>query len=132
MEFTQENGRPVLWVGGTEGVLRLDYDTLSTVQRPTTPFIRLDMLNAGQVAEASGLSFSFQHHRLNFKVFTGEYTRSKDWLLQSRLGNGEWSTPGTRRAFEFSNLSEGDYRSEERRVGKECIPPCRSRWSPYH
>ena len=20
----------------------------------------------------------------------------------------------------------------ERRVGKECIPPCRSRWSPYH
>ena len=23
-------------------------------------------------------------------------------------------------------------RSEERRVGKECIPPCRSRWSPYH
>ena len=23
-------------------------------------------------------------------------------------------------------------RSEERRVGKECIPPCRSRWSPDH
>ena len=23
-------------------------------------------------------------------------------------------------------------RSEERRVGKKCIPPCRSRWSPYH
>ena len=23
-------------------------------------------------------------------------------------------------------------RSEEHRVGKECIPPCRSRWSPYH
>src|SRR2546422_6160774 len=27
-----------------------------------------------------------------------------------------------------SALSECDYRSEERRVGKEC----RSRWSPYH
>src|SRR3546814_18862130 len=23
-------------------------------------------------------------------------------------------------------------RSEERRVGKECISTCRSRWSPYH
>ena len=23
-------------------------------------------------------------------------------------------------------------RSEERRVGKECRMPCRSRWSPYH
>src|SRR3546814_18564279 len=27
------------------------------------------------------------------------------------------------------NLSS---RSEERRVGKECVSKCRSRWSPYH
>src|SRR3546814_1267507 len=26
----------------------------------------------------------------------------------------------------------GDLRSEERRVGKECVSTCRSRWSPYH
>ena len=26
----------------------------------------------------------------------------------------------------------GGVRSEERRVGKECRPLCRSRWSPYH
>src|SRR3546814_20483247 len=25
-----------------------------------------------------------------------------------------------------------DPRSEERRVGKECVSTCRSRWSPYH
>src|SRR3546814_13150101 len=25
-----------------------------------------------------------------------------------------------------------DTRSEERRVGKECVSTCRSRWSPYH
>ena len=25
-----------------------------------------------------------------------------------------------------------DSRSEERRVGKECLRLCRSRWSPYH
>ena len=25
-----------------------------------------------------------------------------------------------------------DGRSEERRVGKECVSLCRSRWSPYH
>src|SRR3546814_12370552 len=24
------------------------------------------------------------------------------------------------------------YRSEARRVGKECVSTCRSRWSPYH
>ena len=30
--------------------------------------------------------------------------------------------------------SKGAYstRSEERRVGKECLRLCRSRWSPYH
>src|SRR3546814_5538576 len=26
----------------------------------------------------------------------------------------------------------GHKRSEERRVGKECVSTCRSRWSPYH
>src|SRR3546814_9499530 len=26
----------------------------------------------------------------------------------------------------------GPARSEERRVGKECVSTCRSRWSPYH
>src|SRR3546814_17441237 len=25
-----------------------------------------------------------------------------------------------------------EFRSEERRVGKECVSTCRSRWSPYH
>src|SRR3546814_15068810 len=28
--------------------------------------------------------------------------------------------------------SAGEARSEERRVGKECVSTCRSRWSPYH
>src|SRR3546814_15688623 len=29
-------------------------------------------------------------------------------------------------------LSSATSRSEERRVGKECVSTCRSRWSPYH
>ena len=29
-------------------------------------------------------------------------------------------------------MPERSERSEERRVGKECIAWCRSRWSPYH
>src|SRR3546814_1371564 len=27
---------------------------------------------------------------------------------------------------------DASVRSEERRVGKECVSRCRSRWSPYH
>src|SRR3546814_7292979 len=30
------------------------------------------------------------------------------------------------------NTEPRDMRSEERRVGKECVSTCRSRWSPYH
>src|SRR3546814_16714341 len=29
-------------------------------------------------------------------------------------------------------LTGSPQRSEERRVGKECVSTCRSRWSPYH
>src|SRR3546814_15335031 len=31
-----------------------------------------------------------------------------------------------------SDLNKAGIRSEERRVGKECVSTCRSRWSPYH
>src|SRR3546814_19369035 len=31
-----------------------------------------------------------------------------------------------------SNKGFYTVRSEERRVGKECVSTCRSRWSPYH
>src|SRR3546814_11821555 len=31
----------------------------------------------------------------------------------------------------FDNAFAGS-RSEERRVGKECVSTCRSRWSPFH
>src|SRR3546814_12694739 len=33
---------------------------------------------------------------------------------------------------EASQAIQKLYRSEERRVGKECVSTCRSRWSPYH
>src|SRR3546814_12058632 len=29
-------------------------------------------------------------------------------------------------------FADGGARSEARRVGKECVSTCRSRWSPYH
>src|SRR3546814_9655482 len=34
--------------------------------------------------------------------------------------------------YVFDHGSTLRSRSEERRVGKECVSTCRSRWSPYH
>src|SRR3546814_1277815 len=35
-------------------------------------------------------------------------------------------------AFAARGRRQQPFRSEERRVGKECVSTCRSRWSPYH
>ena len=65
-----------------------------------------------------------------------------------RLGEVERSPEGREERMEGIREMGGDYgggregmrdwhsaqeeRSEERRVGKECLRLCRSRWSPYH
>src|SRR3546814_14870768 len=36
------------------------------------------------------------------------------------------------RKFRVRVIQKFRTRSEERRVGKECVSTCRSRWSPYH
>src|SRR3546814_11361409 len=53
--------------------------------------------------------------------------------LQLQLVVGE--TVGDRRQRRACVVVAVDMRgerSEERRVGKECVSTCRSRWSPYH
>src|SRR3546814_5945900 len=42
-----------------------------------------------------------------------------------------WAQPGGYGGGYLGNVEEWT-RSEERRVGKECVSTCRSRWSPYH
>src|SRR3546814_6974969 len=39
---------------------------------------------------------------------------------------------GTRNTCKSAVFGILNCRSEERRVGKECVSTCRSRWSPYH
>src|SRR3546814_18262225 len=48
-----------------------------------------------------------------------------------RLAAGRGAEVEHRPAFAGAQQSCGQ-RSEERRVGKECVSTCRSRWSPYH
>jgi hypothetical protein len=39
---------------------------------------------------------------------------------------------GIAQGIKWEGTAQGMKRSEERRVGKECLLGCRSRWSPYH
>ena len=69
----------------------------------------------------------------NMKQWTGGYPNEE--LVKKDIENGnsyvcldeEQNIVGT-----FTFIQGNDPRSEERRVGKECSEPCRSRWSPYH
>src|SRR3546814_5753028 len=77
-----------------------------------------------------------------FKQKTAYEMRISDWSsdvcssdLSCRLEM--YSSPVIGRVAKFfvrlaSQSAAGLTRSEERRVGKECVSTCRSRWSPYH
>ena len=51
-------------------------------------------------------------------------------LSQERFADLLGTTFATVNRWENGRTVPG--RSEERRVGKECLRLCRSRWSPYH
>src|SRR3546814_6037374 len=85
-----------------------------------------------------------------FKQKTAYELRISDWssdVCSSDLfGDPTFNAKGNRmpNAPKFSGNFGFEYRlpvdggnvrlsrSEERRVGKECVSTCRSRWSPYH
>src|SRR3546814_15921670 len=41
-------------------------------------------------------------------------------------------SPLLRMRAAYTATAIAEHRSEERRVGQECVRPCRSRWLPYH
>src|SRR3546814_3370899 len=66
------------------------------------------------------------HHPGHAFAMAGERARDEFELRMPRLaGVGEVAAARHRRGDALE-------RSEERRVGKECVSTCRSRWSPYH
>src|SRR3546814_6419343 len=55
-----------------------------------------------------------------------------DVLQSSRSTPALTGGPSNARPVRVQRVVRRHDRSEERRVGKECVSTCRSRWSPYH
>ena len=80
--------------------------------------------------------------RVTFSTPDGDVTAVNDLNFSLRAGEtlgivGESGSGKSQTAFALMGLLAangriGGSRSEERRVGKECVSTCRSRWSPYH
>src|SRR3546814_1610630 len=87
--------------------------------------------------------FCFVFFFFFFKQKTAYEMRISDWssdVCSSDLAgaadhlHGDGAFAGDGRAGEPARNPQDTarIRSEERRVGKECVSTCRSRWSPYH
>src|SRR3546814_14962644 len=64
--------------------------------------------------------------------FDHDVKLEKFFKKHAQKGIISWSLEGAHYGS-FSGPYNADMRrSEERRVGKECVSTCRSRWSPYH
>src|SRR3546814_17563440 len=72
----------------------------------------------------------FRSDRTEIRFRNGADARAFEYgALFHRL---QESSEGVRRHIRCPGPRASADRSEERRVGKECVSTCRSRWSPYH
>src|SRR3546814_14078033 len=107
--------------------------------------IPVGTLNIGGAVTTRGgvtwIGATEDHYLRAFETATGRL------LWQARLPAGAQATPTVYRSERSGRqfivvaagghdaffAARGNYlRSEARRVGKECVSTCRSRWSPYH
>ena len=68
-------------------------------------------------------------------ILTLEFDDGDKYVINSHRAARQIWMAANRNAWHFDWLPERSAwiaRSEERRVGKECLSVCRSRWSPYH
>src|SRR3546814_1900676 len=75
--------------------------------------------------------FSSRRRHTRCALVTGVQTCGSSDLWRKRTAITE-ATARSGQALSVHATSPAATRSEERRVGKECVSTCRSRWSPYH
>src|SRR3546814_1596356 len=66
------------------------------------------------------------------EVLATLYERFGARLLEQNVRTFLQARGNVNQGIRATILNEPGMRSEERRVGKECVSTCRSRWSPYH
>src|SRR3546814_9846813 len=106
-------------------------------------FCRIDYYKYSDMNSCSltgDVAVCFEFFSFFFKQKTAYEMRISDWssdvcssdLLRHRDRPDKLAPSHRRQPALFLLLRPVGERSEERRVGKECVSTCRSRWSPYH
>src|SRR3546814_12319272 len=99
-----------IWSGAISfGLVNIPIKLYAAVSRKSVHFNQLDSRTGS---------------RIKYKKVSaadGDEVPSEAIVKGYELSSGEYVTVGA-----------DELRSEGRRVGKECVSTCRSRWSPYH
>src|SRR3546814_12575545 len=100
----------------------------------STPFVQTAIANQVNLVNTAGLTLNFWDGAGGPK-FDGA-VNGGDGVWQNSTGNDNWAdidgiVNATYADGAFAIFSAAP-RSEERRVGQECVSTCRSRWSTYH
>src|SRR3546814_1569869 len=105
-------------------------------------------MHAGYVDDVEGVDNNFDSFFFFFKQKTAYEMRISDWssdvcssdlqkkfldvVVELLLADDDVAQRLQALLPTWSLPEDPKERSEERRVGKECVSTCRSRWSPYH
>ena len=137
--------------GRFQGTQDIPLNDLGRTQAVTSGGILADLI-ARHGHEASALPFvasPLGRARMTMELVRGALQLPHhDYALDDRLREiafGQWegltlpemerhdaATFASRMSDKWGVAAPSGERSEERRVGKECVTTCRSRWSPYH
>src|SRR3546814_14692272 len=91
------------------------------------------MKSTGEEAVAVAAALALDNADMCFPTYRQQgLLIARDWPLTDMM-NQVYSNSGDRlKGRQMPVFYSSRERSEERRVGKECVSTCRSRWSPYH
>jgi signal transduction histidine kinase/CheY-like chemotaxis protein/streptogramin lyase/HPt (histidine-containing phosphotransfer) domain-containing protein len=95
------DSRGVVWLGGTEGLLRLDPDQLEAVGTPHAPLVRASVAADAKIpATRNSVSFDFS---------ALEFGRRESVRYQTLLSGGEWLAPTNSNHLDLPGLQYGKY-----------------------
>lgn len=115
----REGEADTLWLGGTEGALRLRPGELAPARAPEPPRLRVRTAEPAAFAGPAGVVLPYAAQRLTIRAWPWEIDHRETRWLETRLAgraDAAWSAPTAAGEFPFGNLLEGDYEFEARVV----------------
>jgi signal transduction histidine kinase/CheY-like chemotaxis protein/HPt (histidine-containing phosphotransfer) domain-containing protein len=116
------DSRGIVWLGGTEGLLRLDPARTATVTTPRAPWVRASV--------ASGARIPATKNSVSFDFSAVEYARRESVRFQTQLSGGvnEWSAPSNTPHLDLAGLQNADYEFAVRVVNDDGLVSPASVW----